>query len=205
MRPAKVSRGRSNRRLHPRSLFSSLTLYKNLLAAFCLFFWLSQPCNYTFIFCCRSPVVILHCPGNVCTSLSLYFVSCLWCRSSLLPSDPCFDPPVRSLISSFERDTKIPASSGSAGPEDLTPPSLPPLLTLQFLPASMLPSDSLSFPLSSWLCGNSRGCSCSVVIKIYPPLCFSLCFSFLFSSVRRCSWVLISALKLYERQGCLCS
>lgn len=134
--------------------------------------------RFFFLFFCSSPVVILHCSENVCAFFFLfilYLVSRVDHPSCL--QTPALIPPVTSLISSFERDTKTPASFGSAGPEDLT---LPPLLTLQFLPASMLPSVSLSFPLSSWLCSSSRGCSCRVVIKIFSPLCFSLCFFFKF-------------------------
>lgn len=41
----------------------------------------------------------------------------------------------------------------------------------------MLSSVSFSFPFSPRLCGNSRRCSWCIVIKIFPPHCFSLFLS----------------------------
>lgn len=67
----------------------------------------------------------------------------------------------------------------------------------------MLPSVSLSFPISSWLCSSSRGRRNK---DLFPSLFLSLLFFYiLFSSVQRCSGGLISALKLYRRQGWLLS
>lgn len=147
----------------------------------------------------------MHCSENVCAFFFLfilYLVSRVDHPSCL--QTPALIPPVTSLISSFERDTKNPASFGSAGPEDLTLP--PPPDTS--VPACLHAPLRLTFISSLFLAvQQQQGVFMPRRNKdLFPSLFLSLLFfKILFSSVQRCSGGLISALKLYRRQGWLLS